>query len=917
MRRPGFQDGTMVPPQKPEQKTPFIDKLKNLRNVAPGLMPRSKVDILKMYMDEALKDGEITQDQYTEMLMPYFGELGEKVTEQIEVSDRENFAIGGGQFEGTDLGTREGFNNVSKSEASFKAYEDKFGKELLDKAAQDKYGKNFRELDKTNELKFFKSQVNKYEDFIKENKRYPTTSEAYSIGLKQSGKRTSPFTEDVKTKIKNIYTSGEGGSTYISKKLAEEGVNIDDSTIRRFITAEEEAGNIVRPTKFKTQEAKAPKDRYNIVREVTDRDLKGFKVGSNQTEVLAPKGSKYKVTFNIPGSPETTKIPSAYQGTKYYKTKSQADNAVAGYNKFSKNLAKQRKANRSPRAIILDQVSDRNIEADIGRLKTFEDLATAHRVSYKQVGKLNELYNVLNLGVEDPTINSGAVRKFENKLDRLYEEQRNLLKTAKRSTNKGLEIPKNIQDKIDFNNKKISAVVDLTDNRIQGILVNAKDLKPYVYGVDYLKTYGMGMLKSKNVKDLTDQDLATIELNLKNQIDQERKVAGKDFDLLKNRQKFLKNVDELASPGGAKVAQNLGLLKFSDGPKLQARIPGLSDLLEMAKDIPGDIKKAKFISAGLKTLGLAATPIVAYDTYKAFEQGKPAFEALERGLIGTNLIGSTKDLMALSPEGREARSVVKQGEIREQIADDFSGLDTDFDTPNLKSEMSRQEAEQKYQREKIRIRKENAARDKAIANARAISIEGLKNLITGERFAGQQIPEQFLAVGGRVGYADGPDDPSKRKFIKLGAGLMSLPIIGKYLKFAAPVAEKTTEIIRRGADGIPDFILDLIAKVKLKAEEKGMKYFTGNRSDEFADVYQADDFVVTEQGNKITLKKRKQEGDMLEKDIEMEIETDPETGGITYKEATARPDAEGKLKDVEEYIDEIDLEDMKKYTYDE
>ena len=97
---------------------------------------------------------------------------------------------------------------------------------------------------------------------------------------------------------------------------------------------------------------------------------------------------------------------------------------------------------------------------------------------------------------------------------------------------------------IDFNNKKISAVVDLTDNRIQGILVNAKNLKPYVYGVDYLKTYGMGMLKSKNVKDLTDQDLATIELNLKNQIDQERKVAGKDFNLLKDRQKFLKNVQK-------------------------------------------------------------------------------------------------------------------------------------------------------------------------------------------------------------------------------------------------------------------------------------------------------------------------------------------------------------------------------------
>ena len=93
MRRPGFENGS--PPPKPEQQTPFIDKLKNLKEVAPGLMPRSKVSILKMYMDEALKDGEITQEQHTEMLMPYFGELGENVTEQIEISDRENFSKGG------------------------------------------------------------------------------------------------------------------------------------------------------------------------------------------------------------------------------------------------------------------------------------------------------------------------------------------------------------------------------------------------------------------------------------------------------------------------------------------------------------------------------------------------------------------------------------------------------------------------------------------------------------------------------------------------------------------------------------------------------------------------------------------------------------------------------------------------------
>ena len=375
---------------------------------------------------------------------------GEDIERPQEALDREMFKDAEERFNKAD-GGRIGFadGNISKSEASFKFYEDKFGKKLLNKMAQSQYGKNFRELDKNNELKFFKNQVNKYEDFIKENKRYPNKSEAYSIGLKQSGKRASPFTDKVKTKIKKIYSSGEGGSTYISKKLAEEGINIDDSTIRRFITAEEQAGNIVRPKQFKTQQAdpSLPKDRYNKIREVTKRDLKGFRVGRSGTEVLAPKGSKYKITFKAAKTPETSRVPLEYQGTQYYKSKAQADNALKGYKKFSKDFKKAGEAGRSLRDIILRDISDPNVESAILRLKEGEDLATAHRLSYKQVKKLGQLYNISNLGVEDPAINSGAIRRFENKLERLYEEQRNLIKTAKRSTNKNLPVPKNLQDK--------------------------------------------------------------------------------------------------------------------------------------------------------------------------------------------------------------------------------------------------------------------------------------------------------------------------------------------------------------------------------------------------------------------------------------------------------------------------------------
>jgi len=183
-----------------------------------------------------------------------------------------------------------------------------------------------------------------------------------------------------------------------------------------------------------------------------------------------------------------------------------------------------------------------------------------------------------------------------------------------------------------------------------------------------------------------------------------------------------------------------------------------------------------------------------------------------------------------------------------------------------------------------------------------------------EEYAAQQY--RGYELGGRVGFADGPEDPKKRKFMKIMGGLASLPLLGRFIDIGTQ-APKVAEVVKRTAEGVPAFLTDLIAKVKLKAAEKGTKYFTGNRADEFADVYQADNYVVTEQGNKTIIREVDQDGDMLYKENQIEIEVDPETGGVTYTEASAKPDAEGKLKDVEEYIEDDDLENMRKYTYDE
>ena len=354
--------------------------------------------------------------------------------------------------------------------------------------------------------------------------------------------------------------------------------------------------------------------------------------------------------------------------------------------------------------------------------------------------------------------------------------------------------------------------------------------------------------------------------------------------------------------------------QVANAPKLKAALlPGLEQIVEGIKNIPDDIAKKKYFTLGLKALGPIGTYIAVDDTYEALKAGRPVAEALEYGLIGTNLIGSAKDLMALSPEEREARSVVKQAEMADQIAQDESMLDSDFETPKVKSDLTREEAEEKFEAAKARRKLERESQEADIAKARAISVSGLKDLITGKRFAGQEMPTQYMAAGGRIGFADGPDDPSRRKFMKIAGGIASIPIVGKFLKPAMVAAPKVVEVVKRGVDGTPEFLGDLITKIVTF----GKKNFTGNRADEFADQYRLDDYVVTQQGNKTTIKKVDDKGEFGYKEHEMELDMDPETGGVTYNEASVRPDAEGKLKDVEEFIDDFDLEEMKKYTYDE
>jgi len=189
----------------------------------------------------------------------------------------------------------------------------------------------------------------------------------------------------------------------------------------------------------------------------------------------------------------------------------------------------------------------------------------------------------------------------------------------------------------------------------------------------------------------------------------------------------------------------------SAGPTLKSRVPVVTDLFEMAESIPDDIKRAKYLKAGFKTLGIAAAPIVIYDTYNAYKQGKPILETLEQGLIGTDIIGGTKRFMSLTPEERDARAIVKQDALRDLNIDMPVGLGF-IEGPDPTLDLTLEEARAKAAAGDERVKQLEAQRNFDRATDRSNFFGGIKDKV---------LPPQGieLAGGGIAKEAGKPSGP--------------------------------------------------------------------------------------------------------------------------------------------------------------
>jgi hypothetical protein len=189
--------------------------------------------------------------------------------------------------------------------------------------------------------------------------------------------------------------------------------------------------------------------------------------------------------------------------------------------------------------------------------------------------------------------------------------------------------------------------------------------------------------------------------------------------------------------------------------QLNARVPLLQNLLDMAKTIPDDIMKKNYLKAGGKILGLGFAPFIVTDTYSKYEEGAPILEALEYGFFNTELSREIKKFAALTPEEREARSVVKQAERDEILATkDFARLDSDFAQPRINTDLTLEDAKEIFEKGKERVKDKEAKRNLERATKRS----NFKQMIMDKLFPDptQQIELAGGGIAKQAGVEEGP-----------------------------------------------------------------------------------------------------------------------------------------------------------------
>jgi hypothetical protein len=158
--------------------------------------------------------------------------------------------------------------------------------------------------------------------------------------------------------------------------------------------------------------------------------------------------------------------------------------------------------------------------------------------------------------------------------------------------------------------------------------------------------------------------------------------------------------------------------------------------------------------------------------------------------------------------------------------------------------------------------------------------------------------------GGRVGLKDGMD---RRKFLKIMGGLASLPVLGKFFK-GAKVASTAVPAVKEAVTKAPSYFFRLVDKIR-----RFGKIIDDSVADPRVErTYKYKDYELKEGAygdpSETIITKKTDMGPNGYKEESMRFKKGGQTedGFVAdeYEEVTARPDMDGKLKDVEEGIED-------------
>ena len=299
-----------------------------------------------------------------------------------------------------------------------------------------------------------------------------------------------------------------------------------------------------------------------------------------------------------------------------------------------------------------------------------------------------------------------------------------------------------------------------------------------------------------------------------------------------NLRNFQKAQTELSDVIGAQQA-DLALA----GTEFDEMSPGESQTDVIEKYKPKIAEKQKAV--------LDATISQPETLYARFLEDEFAdIKGVRRGKLGPQ---KRQELNIVDPEDPETESLVtpeitqaelnkriveQQPTIAEDIFGDIASLTKttpeqvlDFMKAQELTAEGTETAFQKVRKDQFERAYEDSALREALLGFNMPEPVDLENYQPSDRFQDFEMNRGIYALGGRIGFAEGPKDPNRRLFLKIMGGLMSLPIVGKFLKPAAPLVKKLSNTSTAMPDWFPNFVDKFVRRsIGKKIDQDIMKY---------------------------------------------------------------------------------------------